>query len=271
MKILIVTIDEPFYVPLLLEPLIKERHSDIIGITILSPFVRKTISEGISDSPIRLLIKRTKYYGFFGALRQINLFALYKILDRLSSFVKIKRFYSVRSLARRYSLQNIPCSCKTNNINCKDFIEQIRKHGPDIIFCLVAQIANRDFLNVAKIGCLNIHCSLLPKNQGREPLFWAMLKQEKYAGVTVHFMNERIDSGEIIGQESIRIEEKDSLHSLYLKATQKGSRLLLNCLSDIEKGSVEIIPQDRSLASYNKWPSTEDVRLFRKKGLRFFN
>jgi methionyl-tRNA formyltransferase len=118
-------------------------------------------------------------------------------------------------------------------------------------------------------GCINVHGGPLPKYRGRLPSFWALLNGERETGVTVHFMNEELDDGPIILQRRVSIVPGETQHSLILKTKRVGTELLLEALDRLEKGSVETLPNDRSQATYNTFPTPEDGRKFRRLGLRF--
>jgi folate-dependent phosphoribosylglycinamide formyltransferase PurN len=269
-RIFIATLEDSLYIPRYLEPVIREFKEDIAGISIFSPFGEKTVSKGISQKKWALITTRLKYYGIKDFLKFFFRILSFKIIDMFCPLLlkKRKRFFSVKTLAGLYNLNVVPSP--TNNINDPDYLKRLRELDIDVTICLIPQIAKEEFLGSSKIGCLNTHCSLLPKNRGREPLFWAIVRKEPVAGVSIHFMEKGLDSGPILKQVSVKIGPKDTLHNLYQKAITKGSEMMIEVLKELKISAFDLIANDDSKATYNNWPEKEDVEKFRKLGRRFF-
>lgn len=105
-------------------------------------------------------------------------------------------------------------------------IKRIRAIHPEIIFCIGAfQIIPPDVLKIPQKGCLNIHPALLPKYRGRYSTAWAIFNGEKETGVTVHWMDEGVDSGPIIMQKKFSITNTDTAKTVYDKFTKTGTEL----------------------------------------------
>jgi methionyl-tRNA formyltransferase len=116
------------------------------------------------------------------------------------------------------------------------------------------------------LGCLNIHPALLPRNRGLFPYFWAIANGDQETGVTLHWVDENFDTGDLLLQESICIKPGDTMTSLQYKSAQVGAELLVHGLDLIESGSPPRIPQDNDQASYYSWPRPADQRRFRQRG-----
>jgi UDP-4-amino-4-deoxy-L-arabinose formyltransferase/UDP-glucuronic acid dehydrogenase (UDP-4-keto-hexauronic acid decarboxylating) len=96
--------------------------------------------------------------------------------------------------------------------------EIVRKFNPDIIVSIYYRyIVNKEILDVPLKGCFNLHPSLLPQYRGCSSLTWALINGETHAGVTYHYMEESVDSGNIILQASFNIENNDTQGSIYLR------------------------------------------------------
>jgi folate-dependent phosphoribosylglycinamide formyltransferase PurN len=255
-NIFIISIDEPLYVPLFFRQIADKFSDRICGMTVLSPFSNKRVSKGISDTFFGLIKTRLRYYGLSDFIKYCCLYLFYKI----------KRD-SLKILARNHRIKMIPCP--KNDVNDEAYIDSLKRLDIDIMICLIPQIAKEGFLKTAKLGCLNTHCSLLPEYKGREPLFWAMLNQDKKVGVTIHLMDKDIDSGPIVKQGLIDVDPADTLHLLYRKATKLGGRLMTEVITDIEKNGLKFIENKTGGSSYCPWPSLKDVAEFRKRGKRF--
>jgi methionyl-tRNA formyltransferase len=120
----------------------------------------------------------------------------------------------------------------------EEFIEEIRKLNPDVI-CVVAygKILPKELLDIPKFGCINVHGSLLPKYRGAAPIQWAVLNGDKTTGVTTMYMDEGMDTGDIILKEKIEIGENETTGELWNRLSKIGGELLVKTLQQIEKGT----------------------------------
>lgn len=159
--------------------------------------------------------------------------------------------------------------------NIKDE-EAIRKLGsiePDIIVTAAyGQILPKVLLELPEYGAVNVHASLLPKHRGGAPIHHAVIEGEEKTGITIMYMAEGLDSGDIISQREMPILEEDDTGSLHDKLSRLGSELLLETLPSIFDGSNERIPQDHAAATYSPNISKEDERLdFNRPAHKVFN
>ncbi|MBD3387519.1 MAG: hypothetical protein GF416_00705 [Candidatus Altiarchaeales archaeon] len=134
----------------------------------------------------------------------------------------------------------------------EDIIEKIRDCRPEVIFCIGStQILSKEVLDIPELGCLNWHPALLPKYRGRYSTVHAIFNGEEYAGVTLHWMDEGVDSGPIVLQERIRIDRDDTAKSLYERCTEAGVKLFGQFLDIwLSGGDIPSEPQDESQATY---------------------
>ena len=136
----------------------------------------------------------------------------------------------------------------TNN---EEFKEKIRTLNPDIA-CVVAygKILPKSFLKVPALGCVNVHGSLLPKYRGAAPIQWAVLNGDKETGITTMYMNEKMDSGDILLQEKVTIGEDETTGELWDRLSKLGAKLLIDTLKQIEANTIKRIkqPEDFTLA-----------------------
>jgi methionyl-tRNA formyltransferase len=117
----------------------------------------------------------------------------------------------------------------------------------------------QEILSIPRYGVVNIHPSLLPKYRGPCPQPWHFLNGERESGVTIHLMDEHIDTGPIVAQEKIMINERDNYDSLCSKQIIITPDLVINTIEDIATGRAKPISQDESEASYHPMPG-EEVR-----------
>jgi len=259
MRIVIVTQEEPFYLPPFLARLAQARRSDIVGMVILPPF-----NESLLDVGKRLY----ELYGPWDFTIQCVRFAWAKFLNLLNRVHPITRPYSAVDVARRYQ---IPIYTP-EKINAPDFVQILREEiRPDLLVSVAAsQIFKKRVLEVPSLGCINVHTAPLPRYQGMLPTFWAMLHEELETAVTVHYMVEKLDAGEIILQEPVPIRSEDTLHTLIVRTKQIGAELVLRAIQQIESGEVHSFPMDPDQATYFSFPKRADAQRFRALGRRFF-
>lgn len=122
--------------------------------------------------------------------------------------------------------------------NNKEFVEEIKKLEPDVI-CVVAygKIIPKEILEIPKYGCINVHGSLLPKYRGAAPIQWAVINGDKETGITTMYMNEGMDTGDMILKESVTIGENETTGELWDRLSKVGAELLVKTLKLIEKGN----------------------------------
>ena len=121
--------------------------------------------------------------------------------------------------------------------NNTEFLDEIRALAPDVI-CVVAygKILPKEILEIPKLGCINVHGSLLPKYRGAAPIQWAVLNGDKTTGITTMYMNEGMDTGDMILKEEVEIGPEETTGDLWQKLTKIGGEILVKTLKLIEEG-----------------------------------
>ncbi|MFL5626643.1 MAG: methionyl-tRNA formyltransferase [Ktedonobacteraceae bacterium] len=141
----------------------------------------------------------------------------------------------------------------------RSVVAALAAYQPDVICvaCFSLRIP-RVILDVPRLGCLNVHPSLLPANRGPEPLFWAFRQGLHKTGVSIHFMHEGMDTGDILAQESIEIPAGMSYAALEYECALRGGELLTQSVQALCMGNAIATPQDEKLSSYQSFPTPED-------------
>jgi len=156
-------------------------------------------------------------------------------------------------------------------VNSPEFIQRLRTLALDVVISVSCpQIFKPELLGVSKLGVLNIHGALLPSYRGVLPAFWMLAAGEETAGVSIHFVNEEIDAGDLCGQRGFPIEVRDSLDSFLKRSKKAAAELLLEVLQQLRDGEIERRPLNLAEGSYFSWPTAEDYRRFRLSGRRLF-
>ncbi|OGC22806.1 methionyl-tRNA formyltransferase [candidate division WOR-1 bacterium RIFOXYB2_FULL_42_35] len=154
----------------------------------------------------------------------------------------------VKELALKHALPiEQPEKVKSNPV----FFSLLKSLNPDIIIVVAyGKILPKEILDLPKFGCVNIHASLLPKYRGAAPIQWTLLNGEKETGLTIMKLNEGLDTGDIIKQEKVFIDEDDTTPVLTEKLFKRADNLLHKALVEIESGKAKFIKQNDSEASY---------------------
>jgi methionyl-tRNA formyltransferase len=126
-----------------------------------------------------------------------------------------------------------------------EFVKILSDLEPELIVVIAfGQILPKAILDIPKYGCVNIHASLLPKYRGASPIQYAVINGEKESGVTIMMMAETLDTGDMLDQEAIALDKKETFGSLHDKLSSLGSRLILKTIIKLEEGTAVRTPQD---------------------------
>ena len=144
----------------------------------------------------------------------------------------------IPSEVKEYALEkglNIEQPLKVRNN--PEFVEKLKNINPDVI-CVVAygKIIPKEILDIPRLGCINVHGSLLPKYRGAAPIQWAVLNGDKETGVTTMFMDEGMDTGVMIEKEVVKIGDNETTGELWDRLSIVGANLLVKTLKLLENG-----------------------------------
>lgn len=145
----------------------------------------------------------------------------------------------VASPVKEYALEkNIPVYQPIKVRNNPEFIEEVRKMNPDVI-CVVAygKILPEELLKIPKLGCINVHGSLLPKYRGAAPIQWAVINGDKKTGITTMYMDVGMDTGDMILKKEVDIGGNETTGELWDRLAKIGGELLVETLNKIEDGT----------------------------------
>lgn len=132
-----------------------------------------------------------------------------------------------------------------------EFVKILSELKPDVIVVTAfGQLLPKSILDIPVFGCVNIHASLLPKYRGASPIQHAVINGEKETGITTQLMAEALDTGDILDQETIELDPKETGGSLHDKLSSLGGSLILKTLKKLEEGTAVRIPQDDAKSCY---------------------
>ncbi|EFI84651.1 methionyl-tRNA formyltransferase [Listeria grayi] len=141
-----------------------------------------------------------------------------------------------------------------------------------LVTAAYGQILPKALLDAPKHGAINVHASLLPKYRGGAPVHYAVMNGEKETGVTIMYMEEALDAGDMIASRAIPITDADNTGILFDKLSQLGADLLMETLPDFLAGRTKAIPQDESQVTFARNISREQEKIdWSKSGRTIFN
>lgn len=144
----------------------------------------------------------------------------------------------------------------------KEDYQEVADLKPDLIITAAyGQIVPQAVLDIPRLGCINVHASLLPLYRGGAPVHQAIIDGQEKTGVTIMYMVKKMDAGDMIAQKETPILEEDTVGILYDRLSDLGAKLLKETLPDILKRTNQRIPQDENLVTYAPTLSREDERL----------
>ena len=154
----------------------------------------------------------------------------------------------------------------------KDYMSVLELKPDIIVTCAYGQIIPKELLDYPKYGCINVHASLLPKLRGGAPIHHAIIDGYKKTGITIMYMDEAMDNGDIISQRETEISDIDTLESLHDRLSEMGRDLLLDTLPSILDGTNQRIKQDINEVTYAYNIKREEEYLdFNKSSRELFN
>ncbi|MBM4304363.1 MAG: methionyl-tRNA formyltransferase [Deltaproteobacteria bacterium] len=156
---------------------------------------------------------------------------------------------AVEDLGRRLDLNVFT----TLNVNAHETFSLLKTFNPDLILVAAfGQILKEEILNLPKLGCFNVHGSLLPKYRGAAPIQRAIYEGEKTTGVTIQRIVRKLDAGDIVLKKEISIDSEETSGQLMDRLAHLGGEALVEAVRLIESGKATFTPQDESLVTYAK-------------------
>lgn len=137
-------------------------------------------------------------------------------------------------------------------VKSEDTINLIKSLNPDIIIVVAyGKILPKQIIDMPKYGCINVHGSLLPKYRGAAPIQWSIINGDTVTGITTMYMNEGLDTGDILLQSKLYIEENETSDELKVRMSDVGADLLIKTLEELKAGNLKPIPQNSEEATFS--------------------
>jgi len=147
------------------------------------------------------------------------------------------------SAVKEYAVSKNLAVLQPTNLKNESFLEELQELNANLQIIVAFRMLPKVVWEMPKFGTFNLHASLLPQYRGAAPINWAIINREVKTGVTTFFIDEKIDTGEIIAKSEITIDENETVGTLHDKLMHLGSKLVLETVKQIEEGKAKTIPQ----------------------------
>ena len=190
-------------------------------------------------------------------------------VDKPAGRGKKLRSSAVKNYAKEHELHLL----QPENLKSNEFISHLQDLSADVYVVVAFRMMPRSVWSIPKYGTFNLHASLLPQYRGAAPINWVIINDEKETGVTTFLIDEKIDTGNVLLNEKIKIEEEDNAGSLHDKLMIIGKKLVIKTLNSIEEGDLNSIEQNIKNLNLKTAPklNKENTRINWKKGAKEIN
>ena len=187
-------------------------------------------------------------------VNNFNLLAIVTNYDKPSG-----RGLKIRNSAvKEYALKKNIELLQPKNLKDQSFIEKIKKFKPDFIIVVAFRMLPKIIWSIPNLGTINLHASLLPNYRGAAPINWALINGEKYTGVTTFFIDDKIDTGDILLQKKIKINETDNAEDLHNSLSKTGSLLMNETINRVLNNSIKPSKQESNKAYKTAYKLNKD-------------
>ena len=239
-------------------PNLKKHNIEVAGIIATSPYK----AGGYAWKSMRCFMKNS---GWLFSLNSILTTIWKKVQIKLAKWFIPNRLREHFELDELAEMNKIPF-IEVQHINSPKSKEFMNKLKPDyLISCFLLQIIDKEVLGIPKKGSINVHPSLMQKHRGTFTSFWAILKNWKKSGATVHHMTEKLDKGMVILQRHFFVHPSDTIYSVNKKSARLGANLLVKALVKLKNNEAK----GYSLKKFGqkfKMPTMDDVKRFYGRG-----
>ena len=253
MRLVLITQNELLFVAPAIDYFLRRKNPqiDIAGAVLFeaSPF-------GKQQSFVKKILLTVKIFGLEFVFRYGLLTVWNKIFGRDVKQIFVKH--------------GVPIIKVTGSINSEESLSLLRSLDADLFISITGnQIFKKPRLEIPRLGTLNLHTAILPKYRGLMPSFWVLKNKEKQTGVSVFFVDEGIDSGPILVQQKLNIQNM-SQWELIRMTKFLGMEAIIEGIELVQSGDYELIPNNEQDSTYYSFPTRQDVIEFKKGGNRFF-
>lgn len=255
--------DDPFYLPKVLDKYLREYADSTAGINVQS------VAQG-KRTVFQTAMDLYKLYGFGYFQWKLRSYIFAKIKSKFFNGLlgSTSRCYSVAAVAKKYGV----AVHESADVNSEEFRSMLRDKGVDFIVSISGtQLYRRALRDQTPHGIVNCHGALLPKFRGLMPSFWTLSQGETEGGVTVHFVDAKLDNGPIVVQRKYRIHRHDTLEDVMARSKDLAAEAIIEAVSAIETGipNEQLKPNPIEEQTHFSMPTRDDVKKFISNGHRF--
>lgn len=255
--------NDPFYLPKVLDKYLREFGDSTVGVNIQS------VAQG-KRTVFQTAVDLLKMYGPWYFQWKLRNYIVKKLKGKVVNDLmgSTKRCHTVAAVARKY---NIPVHT-SEDVNSEEFRTKLRDLGVEFIVSISGtQLYKKALRQQTPYGIVNCHGALLPRYRGLMPSFWTLANNEKLGGVSVHYVDRKLDNGPIIVQKTYRVHPHDTLEDIMARGKDLAAEAIIDCVRKVESGDLEdLMPNPEELQSHFSMPTKTDVARFRAAGRKFF-
>lgn len=245
--------DETGYLPKVLDRYLSEFASSTVGVNI----------QGNNQGKRSLAETAKALYRVYG-LKYFQ----YKLRQMIANKVKA-RFGGQNTVAAIAKKHGVPVH-RTSDVNSQEFRDLLKGLGVEFIVSISGtQLYKKDLRMQTPFGIVNCHGALLPKYRGLMPSFWTLCNGEEWGGVSVHYVDRKLDNGPIVVQRKYKIEPHDTLEDVMARGKKIAAEAIVECVRLVEAGNPPLMPNPEEEQSHYAMPTDADVKRFRERGRRF--
>ncbi len=255
--------NDPFYLPRVLDKYLREFGDSTVGVNIQS------VAQG-KRTVFQTAMDLLKMYGPRYFQWKLRRYIFKKIQGKIVNDMlgSTRRCHTVAAVARKYGVPVDDC----DDVNSEAFCSMLRDRGVEFIVSISGtQLYKKKLRAQTPHGIVNCHGALLPRYRGLMPSFWTLANGETEGGVSVHYVDRKLDNGPIIVQKRYRIHPHDTLEDIMARGKDLAAEAIIECVRKVEAGDLsDLMPNPEAEMTHFSMPTKDDVRRFRKAGHRFF-
>lgn len=253
--------NEPFFLPKVLDKYLREHAGSTVGINVQS------VAQG-KRTVVETAMDLLKMYGPMYFQWKFRRFIIKKLQAKLvNDMMGLTRVcHSVSAVAKKYGVRVDGAT----DVNSEQFRGMLKDQGVEFIVSISGtQLYKKALRAQTPFGIVNCHGALLPKYRGLMPSFWTLANHETRGGVSVHYVDRKLDNGPIVVQKDYGIWAHDSLEDVMARSKDLAAEAILECVRKIEYGPLTLAANPQAEQSHFSMPTKEDVQRFKAGGHRF--
>lgn len=254
--------NDPFYLPKVLDKYLREYADSTVGINIQS------VAQG-KRTIVQTAMDLLNMYGPWYFQWKFRSYIWKKLQGKVVNdiFGSTRTCHTVRAVAKKYGVpvHDMP------DVNDESFLRMLREHEVDFIVSISGtQLYKRKLREQTPWGIVNCHGALLPEYRGLMPSFWTLANNATEGGVSVHYVDKKLDNGPIVIQRRYRVHPHDTLEDVMARSKDLAAEAIIETVSAVEAGNPTLIPNPIEHMTHFSMPTKQDVQRFRAAGHKFF-